>query len=46
MPELTDVDLADIAGTDLLSGEDLAGKSTIPGRGVWIIRTRPSRPSS
>ncbi len=35
----TDVDLGEIAGTELLSGEDLSGKSTIPGRGVWIIRT-------
>ena len=32
------VNLAGVEGRELLSGRDLAGEQTIPGRGVWIIR--------
>ncbi|MFB3881886.1 MAG: beta-galactosidase [Armatimonadota bacterium] len=34
-----EVDLGPIAGTELLGGKELKGKATLPGRGVWIIRS-------
>ena len=32
------VDLGEVAGHDLLSGKELAGRMELPARGVWIIR--------
>lgn len=37
--EATDVDLGEVAGEELLSGQSLSGSKAIPGYGVWIIRT-------
>jgi beta-galactosidase len=36
--EAQEIELGEAAGHELLSGKDLAGKATIAGREVWIIR--------
>ncbi len=38
--EAAEVELGDLGGRDLLSGQEMSGKTTIPARGVQIIRAR------
>jgi len=41
--EPTEVQLGPITGRDLLSGQEVSGTATIPGRGIRIIHTQPLR---